>query len=124
MRTAARRKTTGLVEELDEPVLRSSIRCTRRTSQWSLDSARPRPDGRNKAAFKALEAQKAAMEADFGAPLDWQELPEGEGCRIRYLIEGGYKSPQEQWPAIHAALADAMVKLEKAMRARVTSLSI
>lgn len=38
---------------------------------------------KNKAAFKALEAQKIAIEADFGAPLEWQELPEGEGCRIR-----------------------------------------
>jgi ribosomal protein S9 len=78
---------------------------------------------KNKAAFNALEAQKAAIEADFGEPLDWQELPEGEGCRIRCVIEGGYKSPQEQWPAIHAALADAMVKLDKAMRTRVASLT-
>jgi hypothetical protein len=78
---------------------------------------------KNKAAFKALEAQKAAIEADFGLPLDWQELPEGEGCRIRYIVEGGYKSPPDQWPAIHAALADAMVRLEKTMRNRVASLT-
>jgi hypothetical protein len=74
-------------------------------------------------AFKALKAQKAAIEADFGRPLDWQELPEGEGCRIRCAVEGGYKSSPEQWPAIHAALADAMVRLDKAMRTRVASLT-
>lgn len=79
---------------------------------------------KNKAAFKALEAQKAAIESDFGAQLDWQELPEGEGCRIRYVVDGGYKSPQEQWPTIHANLADAMVRLEKAMRQRVAQLNI
>src|SRR6185369_8382787 len=66
---------------------------------------------RNKAAFKALLAQKEHIEAAFGAPLDWQELPEGEGCRIRYLVEGGYKSPQEEWPKIYGALVDAMVRL-------------
>jgi hypothetical protein len=77
---------------------------------------------KNKAAFKALEAQKSAIEADFGGELSWQELPEDEGCRIRHVIDGGYRSPQEQWPAIHAELADAMVKLDKAMRARVVSL--
>ncbi|MDP9918533.1 hypothetical protein J2W24_004193 [Variovorax boronicumulans] len=77
---------------------------------------------RNKSAFKGLETQKAAIEADFGAPLDWQELPEGEGCRIRHVLNGGYKSPPDQWPAIHVALADAMVRLDKAMRQRVAGL--
>jgi hypothetical protein len=60
----------------------------------------PGQTARNKAAFKLLEAQKEAIEADFGGQLDWQELPEGEGCRIRCVIEGGYKSPPEQWPAM------------------------
>jgi hypothetical protein len=78
---------------------------------------------KNKAAFKALEAQKCDIEADFGGKLDWQELPEGEGCRIRYVIEGGYKSPQDQWPSIHATLSDNMVKLDKAMRKRVGGLT-
>ena len=77
---------------------------------------------KNKAAFKALEAQKAAIEADFGGKFDWQELPEGEGCRVRSVLEGGYRSPQEQWPTIQAKLADAMVKLDMAMRQRVASL--
>jgi hypothetical protein len=79
---------------------------------------------KNKAAFKALEAQKATIEADFGAALDWQELTDAEGCRIRYVIDGGYKSPPEEWPAIHAKLADAMVKLDSAMRSRVASLAV
>jgi hypothetical protein len=78
---------------------------------------------KNKAAFKALEAQKASIEAEFGEKLEWQELPEGEGSRIRYVIEGGYKSPQEQWPAIQARLTDAMVRLDKVMRGRVGALT-
>jgi hypothetical protein len=82
----------------------------------------PGQAAKNKAAFRALEAQKAIIEADFGEELDWQELPERGGCRIRYVIQGGYKSPSEQWIAIQTKLADAMVKLEKALRARVASL--
>jgi hypothetical protein len=78
---------------------------------------------KNKAAFKALAAQKAAIEAEFGAALDWQELPDGEGCRIRYVLNGGYKSPQEQWPDIQASMVDAMVRLDKAMRQRVAQLT-
>lgn len=79
---------------------------------------------KNKAAFKALEAQKPGIESDFGAALDWQELPGGEGCRIRYVNDGGYKSPQEQWPTIHAGMAGAMVRLDQAMRQRVAQLTV
>jgi hypothetical protein len=79
---------------------------------------------RNKAAFKALETRKAEIEADFGSALEWQELPEGEGCRVRYVMEGGYRSPQEQWPSIHAKLTDAMIRLDRAMRSRVASLTV
>lgn len=78
---------------------------------------------KNKAAFKALELQKASIEADFGDALDWQELPDGEGCRIRYVIEGGYKMPQEDWPELFVKLTDAMMRLDKAMRQRVASLA-
>ena len=78
---------------------------------------------KNKAAFKALEAQKTEIQTDFGAQLDWQELPEVEGCRVSYLIEGGYRSPPDQWAAIHEALIDAMARLNKAMRERVTHLA-
>jgi hypothetical protein len=78
---------------------------------------------KNKAAFKALQTQRAGIEADFGGPLDWQELPEGEGCRVRFVIEGGYKSPPELLPSIFAGLVDAMVRLDKAMRTRVANLT-
>lgn len=78
---------------------------------------------KNKAAFKALEAHKKEIETDFGAPLEWQELPEGDGCRIRYVMDGGYRSPRDRWPDIHSALTDAMIRLDKAMRPRVASLT-
>lgn len=83
----------------------------------------PGQTARNKAAFKALAAQKEQIESAFGAELDWQELPEGEGCRVRYVIDGGYKSPQEDWPKIYADLVDAMVRLDNAMRQRVAQLA-
>lgn len=78
---------------------------------------------KNKAAFKALEVQKSAIERDFGDTLEWQELPDGEGCRIRYVLEGGYKSQPDQWTTIHATLTDAMIRLDNTMRTRVATLS-
>lgn len=77
---------------------------------------------KNKAAYKALELQKAGIEADFGSALDWQELPDGEGCRIRYVVDGGYKTPHEDWPQIFVKLTDAMIRLDNAMRTRVMAL--
>lgn len=78
---------------------------------------------KNKAAFESLELQKAAIEADFGKPLDWQKLPAGEGCRIRYVIDGGYKTPLDERQQLFETLTDAMVRLDMAMRPRVATLS-
>ena len=77
---------------------------------------------KNKAAFNALRAQSVAIHADFGGELEWQELLDGDGCRVRHVMSGGYQSPQDEWPAIHAALTDAMIRLDKAMHARVAAL--
>ena len=79
---------------------------------------------RNKAAFHGLKAQKSAIEADFGGELEWQELPDREGCRICHVVDGGYKSPSDQWPDIHAKLVESMIHLDKALRARVAVLNI
>jgi hypothetical protein len=79
---------------------------------------------KNKTAFKALEAQRGVIEAEFGGKLDWQELPEGDGCRICYVVEGGYRSAPEDWPVVHGKLVDAMIRLDKAMRPRVATLSL
>lgn len=79
-------------------------------------------DPRSKAAFAALLAQREAIEADFGGELEWLELPEVRGCRVRYLVPGGYRSPADQWPAIHAKLTDAMIRLDGAFRTRIARL--
>jgi hypothetical protein len=78
----------------------------------------------NKAAFHALDSQKAAIQAEFGSELDWQELSSGDGCRIRYLLDGGYKSPSEQWPELYERLVSAMLKLDSVMRPRVHTLKL
>jgi Domain of unknown function (DUF4268) len=79
---------------------------------------------KNKAAFEALAVQKCNIEKEFGSSLEWQELPKGDGSRIRYVIDGGYKSPPDQWSSIHDRLVDAMVRLDGAMRSRVAKLPV
>jgi hypothetical protein len=41
-----------------------------------------------KNAFSQLIAQKNEIEKEFGGALDWQELPEGQDCRIRVVSDG------------------------------------
>lgn len=78
----------------------------------------------NKVAFNSLLAQKQAIEEKFGGKLDWQELPDQDSCRICYLIEGGYKSPPDEWPRIHEELIGAMIRLDKAIRGPVMALNL
>ena len=78
----------------------------------------------NLKAFSELKAHQVEIEQEFGEPLEWQELPESVGCRIRKIIQGGYRSPLENWPKLHEQLVDAMIRLDKAMRPHVQKLTI
>jgi len=80
-------------------------------------------DAENKAIFDALEARKAEVEATFGGSLEWQRLDNKRACRIRKSIDvGGYKDGEKS-AAIHAALVDAMIRLEKALKPFVQKLA-
>lgn len=70
----------------------------------------------NKKAFAALFAQLGVIESKFGAPLGWDELPDGEGSRIRFDMPGGYRSSVEEWPGVQEALIDNMIRLDAAFR--------
>ena len=74
-------------------------------------------DQENKAIFDQLWAHQSEVEAAFGAPLTWQRLEGKRACRIRCTQGGGgYRAPEEQWPALHDGIADAMNRLETALR--------
>jgi len=72
----------------------------------------------DKEAFRQLSADREAIETEFGAPLEWMDV-EGKGARVRFVVDGGYRSPEEEWPRIHEELIDAMIRLDRAMRRRV-----
>jgi hypothetical protein len=73
-------------------------------------------------AFQTLRMQQAAIEMSFGDSLDWYS-PEGQRrWRIRFVVPGGYRSPEEEWPALHQRLIDAMIRLDQAFRQPVAAL--
>jgi hypothetical protein len=71
----------------------------------------------NKRLFDQLAAHKAEIEEAFGGPLSWERMDTKKASQIRYTSDkGGYRSPDEQWPAIQDTQIDAMVRLERALK--------
>jgi hypothetical protein len=82
-------------------------------------------DSENKAIFEKIHANKEKIEKDFGEPLEWERLEGKRACRISKRINiGGYRDPEENWPNIHEAMVDAMIRLEKSMKSHVAKLNI
>lgn len=71
---------------------------------------------KNKSVFDALHQRKAEIEASFGAPLEWERLDDRRRSGIQYIVRaGGLTAPEEQWPAIQAALVQAMTRLSRTL---------
>lgn len=79
---------------------------------------------KNLAVFEALKAQSEAIESKFGDELEWMDLPDSDGCRIRYIVDGGWRTPSDKWPEVHQELVDAMIRLNDAVREPVLGLDL
>jgi hypothetical protein len=81
-------------------------------------------DEKNLQVFNQLLSQKEPIERAFGGDLEWEDLPDSRGCRIRKRISGGYRSPADEWPRIHEQLVDAMINLDTAVRPYIQQLNV
>lgn len=86
-----------------------------------IDQDKDTGDG-NQKILEKLEANKESIEKEFGAPLNWEMLEERRACRISYVLNLGGLQDEEKWPQIHAALVDAMIRFEKALRPHLKNL--
>lgn len=81
-------------------------------------------EAENKAIFDALHAKQKEIERIFGDGLEWDRLDSKRASRIRKTINlGGWKDP-DKWEEIHAALVNAMIQLERALRPFIQKLEI
>ncbi|MPS70922.1 MAG: DUF4268 domain-containing protein [Novosphingobium sp.] len=76
----------------------------------------------DEAAFDRFEAEKSAIEAEFGSEMLWKKTDRQKGTLIGALVDGGYKSDRDEWPQIYRDLVDAMVRLEKVFKPRIAQL--
>lgn len=79
----------------------------------------------NKAIYDQLLAHKAEIDAAFGEPLSWERLEGKRACRIRHTqTGGGYRSPEDHWPAIQDTAIKDTDRLEKALRPHLKQLKL
>lgn len=74
------------------------------------------------ALFDVLHAQRAAIEAEFGAPLDWAALSERKRSRIRATTAGGWLAPETEWADIQDRLVDLAYRMDAVLRPRIEHL--
>lgn len=73
--------------------------------------------------LRQMQQYRADLEAAFGGELEWAEKEGIRQCRVLFTVEGGYLSPESEWPGIHDRLIDAMVRLERTFRPHLAALS-
>ena len=76
----------------------------------------------NRQYFETLLGQKETIEDEFGSQLDWQPLEGKRACRIsKTYATGGYRD-EDEWESIYEELAEAMAKLESAVKPHIKTL--
>ena len=78
----------------------------------------------NKIIFEELFKEKENIENIYGKALVWQSLEGKRACRIKDVVEGGYRDAEEKWPEIHKNMIESMIKLDKALKTHIQKLKI
>lgn len=78
----------------------------------------------DKVAFRSLQADKNAIEQEFGEPLEWQELPGKKAMRIALYKHDVDPSAEKQYPELHAWMLAKMDRFKAVFAGRVRSLAL
>ena len=78
-----------------------------------------------KATFRHLETLKDTLESSFGAPFEWEELPQGQDSRIAVYMPGQQKRDNRpNWPAQQTWILENLPKLAAVFRPHFTQLDL
>ena len=76
-----------------------------------------------KAFFGLLKQQKDPIEQELNYPLEWEELPAGQDCRIASYLDGVNPEEESDWPRQHEWLAKRLNDMHGAFFRRVRELN-
>ena len=76
-----------------------------------------------KAYFAELHAQKDAIEAELGHPLEWEQLPNRRDCRVAIYLDDVDPEDEKDWRRQHEWLAARLNDLHRVFAARVSALT-
>ena len=85
---------------------------------------RGRGAAENKAIFDALVADREAIEAAFGEPLDWQRRDDAIVSKIQKQIDVGGYAEESRWDRLQEAMIEAMIRLDRAFSPHISKLKV
>lgn len=77
-----------------------------------------------KHAFHQLLAQREAIEHEFGAPLDWQELPDSVASRVAVYLRDANIDDTTDWPRQHAWILQQLRSFRRVFTNRVRDIKL
>ena len=77
-----------------------------------------------KAFFGLLKRQKDAIERELGYPLEWEELPAGNDCRIASYLNDVDPKDNADWPRQHEWMAKRLNDMHRAFANRISALDV
>jgi hypothetical protein len=87
-----------------------------RTAELWIDRGKG-AEAENLTLFKQLRARQQDIDQAFGQHLQWEGMDGKRSCVIRCTLnDGGYRSPDEDWPRLQDQQIDAMIRLERALK--------
>jgi hypothetical protein len=72
--------------------------------------------------FGLLKRQKDAIEREFGYPLEWEELPAGNDCRIASYLNDVDPADKADWPRQHEWMAKRLNDMHRVFADRISAL--
>lgn len=81
-------------------------------------------EAETKGIFDQLFALRETIDRAVPGHVEWDRLDARRACRIRVTVDGGYRSPEEDWPATHARLCEAMTALNEALQPHLKKLKL
>jgi hypothetical protein len=76
-----------------------------------------------KKAFGLLHEDRESIETELRSKLDWQELPEGQDCRIALYMDGDIRD-REAWSRYYRWFQEHAERFHKVFSSRVKELPL